>query len=186
MIDLLDRLFEVGNTEWPLFYHGTPSGKIGDGKFGVHVGTRLAAKRALEARIGVPADGDWDGTREYGRTLIAGKKTLGRIDPRGFNITGINCDAPDEDYYPRGFAGYSDRTPIDLRARPNILRVRVVGRMSNDPSNPMSDAKANGLMRSMLRSGRARSGYYYINVGEDEGSVSAVVPNETFLEVIDS
>jgi hypothetical protein len=28
------------------------------------------------------------------------------------------------------------------------------------------------------------SGYYYINIGEDEGSISAVVPNETFLQLL--
>lgn len=46
-----------------VFYHGSTD-KGFHGKKGIHVGTKLAATQALEARIGVPAEGEWDGTRE--------------------------------------------------------------------------------------------------------------------------
>ena len=81
-----------------IWYHGSPSGVPGQGP--VHVGTALAAKQALEARIGIPADGKgWDGTREYGKTLLAGQDTLVKLDPRGYNQTGYNSHAPKQDYY---------------------------------------------------------------------------------------
>jgi hypothetical protein len=32
--------------------------------------------------------------------------------------------------------------------------------------------------------GNAKSGYYYINDGEDYGSISAVVPDKTFLKIL--
>ena len=55
------------------FYHGTPDerhwqhGAVN----GIHVGTEEAAHQALNARIGRPLEGRWDGTREYGKTLLS-------------------------------------------------------------------------------------------------------------------
>jgi hypothetical protein len=61
-----------------IWYHGTASGDLRGGRSGLHVGTYEAAKEALDATIGIPAKGDWDGTREYGKTLLAGKKKTER------------------------------------------------------------------------------------------------------------
>ena len=77
-----------------IFYHGTPD--TISGTRGIHVGTKLAATQALEARIGVPAEGSWDGTREYGKTLLAGKKRLAEISRVGrflakTEITSYQC-----------------------------------------------------------------------------------------------
>lgn len=173
-----------------VFYHGTPDDRL-EGKKGIHVGTKLAATQALEARIGVPVNGEWDGTREYGKTLLAGRKTLERLEKeRGYYCTtGFNCghDTPEEDYYPsdrEAKAVYSDGSIILLDSKPIIFPVKIIGKMSNTPYSPMSDDKANILMIRFLKTGNARSGYYYENIGEDEGSISAVVPNESFLKRI--
>jgi hypothetical protein len=56
--------------------------------------------------------------------------------------------------------------------------------MTNSPNNPHSDDKANSMMIRNLRMGNAKSGYFYTNIGEDEGSISAVVPNSSFLRIL--
>lgn len=163
-----------------VFWHGSPSGDLRGSSNGLHVGTYEAAKQALEARIGIPAEGTWDGTREYGKTLLAGKQRIESINPYG--VTGYNCEAPNEDYYPTGRATYGDGTLIPLTVKPNIIPVRITGKMTNTPNNPHEDFKANGLMRGQISRGKAKSGYYYKNEGEDSGSISAVLPNGTHIE----
>jgi hypothetical protein len=57
---------KTAQTAEGVFWHGSPSGDLRGGKSGLHVGTKEAAKQALEARIGIPADGKgWSGDREY-------------------------------------------------------------------------------------------------------------------------
>jgi hypothetical protein len=137
--------------------------------YGVHVGSHLAAKQALEARIGRRHDGqDWDGSREYGKTRLGG---YGH---------GYGVDAP-EGHYPTGQATYSGGVPIPLDARPSLFPVRITGGMTNAPHSPHPDWHANGYMSAQIKRGRARNGYYYENVGEDEGSISAVVPSAAHL-----
>jgi hypothetical protein len=165
------------------WWHGTPSGDLRGGRYGLHVGTRRAAEEALHARIGYPATGSWDGTREYGKTLLAGNKTL---QARGIFPTGYNSGMPEEDHYPViGNAVFGDSTPVLAHHKPNILPVQIVGPMSNSPHAPHDDFKANGYMAAQIKRGTAKRGYYYTNVGEDEGSVSAVVPNENHLKKSD-
>jgi hypothetical protein len=171
------------------YYHGTPDSLIGTG--GIHVGTLKAATQALEARIGVPAEGTWDGTREYGKTLLAGQKRLKELEKeRGyFLVTGYNCGALEDNYYPtqrETRATYSDRTPIPFTAKPKIYKVDIVGKMTNWEGKPHGDQKANLMMIRQLRKGNARSGYYYINDGEDSGSISAVVPDASFLKIYET
>jgi len=172
------------------FYHGSTDKNL-EGKNGIHIGTKLAATQALEARIGVPSEGDWDGTREYGKTLLAGKKRLREIEQeRGYYVTtgyNIGRDMPEEDYFPtdrKERAVYSDRTPILFTSKPIIFPVQIIGRMTNSPNNPHSDDKANSMMIRNLRMGNAKSGYFYTNIGEDAGSISAVVPNSSFLRIL--
>lgn len=162
-----------------VFWHGTPSGDLRGGSSGLHVGTAQAAKEALEARIGIPVEGSWDGTKEYGKTLLAGKRTM---TEREDMITGLNCDAPNEDYYPTGKARYGDSTTVSLFIQPDIIPVHITGKMTNTPRNAYEDFKAGGYMSAQLKRGQARSGYYYINVGEDAGSISAVLPNAQHIE----
>lgn len=151
----------------PQWWHGSPSGELHGSDSGIHIGTREAARQALHARIGRPAQGEWDGTREYGKTVLA---------PYGYGST------RDSDFHmASGNATYSDRTPVPLDARPNLFPVDLVGRMTNTRSSPHPDWHANGYMRSQLKQGRAKSGYYYTNIAEDSGSVSAVVPNAEHL-----
>ena len=173
-----------------IFYHGTTN-KGFFGKNGIHIGTKLAATQALEARIGVPSDGEWDGSREYGKTLLAGKNRLKEIgEERGYSLTcGYNCgnDVPEEDYYPterKSRARYSDGSNIPFECKPIIFPVKIIGSMTNSPNKPHSDMKANSMMIRNLKLGNAKSGYYYINEGEDYGSISAVVPNGSFLEIL--
>jgi hypothetical protein len=160
------------------------------GKKGIHVGTYDAAKQALEARIGVPAVGEWDGKRKYGETLLAGKNTLKNIynSTGKYVSTGYNCgdDVIIEDYYPseRELPTYSDGTKIDLNCYPIIFPVKIIGQMTNTINTPHSDITANSLIIRNLKLGNARRGYYYINDGEDVGSISAVVPSGKFLEII--
>lgn len=181
-------LFENYNTT--NFYHGSTDKNM-IGKNGIHIGTKLAATQALQARIGVPAVGEWDGKREYGKTLLAGKKTLKEKNKElgYFCDTGYNCgrDIPEEDYYPTDRnhrAKYSDGTEIPLNSYPIVFPVKIIGPMSNTPENPHTDMRANALMKRQLSIGNAKRGYYYINEGEDVGSISAVVPDMSFLEII--
>lgn len=178
---LIESLLEGFTT----FYHGSPSGDLRGGTTGLHLGTQEAAKQALEARIGVPAEGEWDGTREYGKTLLAGKIRLNDMDSRGYNQTGFNVDAPKEDYYPQeGQAKYSDGTPVPLTAKPSIQSFFIKGKMTNSISNPHNDARANSLMKGQLKKGNAKSGYYYKNDAEHVGSISAVVPGPEHIEKV--
>jgi hypothetical protein len=168
------------------WWHGT-AGHI-EGRTNIHIGTYEAAKQALEARIGVPADGvPWDGTREYGKTLLAGSATLKRL---GLHETGYNagyCESgphkplSQKDAYPNGTATHSDHTPISPTAKPDIFQVCIVGPMLNDRYNPKTDTQANSLMNGQIKRGRAKNGYYYVNAGEDAGSISAVVPTSAHL-----
>lgn len=171
-----------------IYWHGSASGDLRGGATGLHIGTKKAATQALEARIGIPADGEgWKGNKEYGKTLLAGKKTLHKLDPEGFNVTGINCEAPDEDYYPKDFIRinkkfaeqlkYPEGTKMPMTVKPEVAPYIIVGKMSNTPSAPHSDWKANGYMRANLKKGTAKRGYFYTNIGEDEGSISATLPN---------
>ena len=175
------------------FWHGSPSGRLAGAENGLHVGSYEAARQALESRIGIPADGKgWSGDRKYGETLLAGKQTLKRLDSRGYNQTGYNAGSPhdpvpEEDYYaPRRKmrAKYGNQEDVSLDEKPDIIPIRIKGEMSNTFERPMSDEKANSTMRAMKKKGTARRGYYYTNTGEDAGSVSAVVPNESHIEVL--
>ena len=185
-------MIKNGQAKWNIreniFYHGSPSGDLRGSFYGLHIGTFEAAKQALEARIGVPAQGEWDGTREYGETKLAGKKTLAREENK-YKSTGFNCgrDIPEEDYFPserNEKAKYSDQTEVSLNSRPNIQPVEITGAMSNTPNNPHEDFKANGYMKAQITKGNAKRGYFYTNQGEDAGSISAVVPNGSFLKTI--
>lgn len=165
-----------------VFWHGSPSGDLRGGATGLHLGTCLAATQALEARIGRPVEGAWDGTREYGETLLWGKK---RFWTHREGPTGYNADAPDEDHYPTGKACFSDHTCVSKSSRPMISAYHISGCMTNHPWKPHSDDKANAIMRGQLKKGTAKCGYYYTNEGEDTGSISAVVPNARHLQRVD-
>jgi hypothetical protein len=187
---IYDDLFK--NIDNNIYHHGTTSKKLIGGEHGIHIGTKLAAKIALESKIGIPVNGEWDGSREYGKTLLAGKKTLQKMnfsfgyDPiMNFNATD---DVPEEDYYPKQrkkrAVYYSTNELIPLDSKPNIIQVRIIGPMVNSYDKPYSDAIANGLMDRSIKAGNAKRGYYYINKYEDVDNVSAVVPDKSFLEII--
>lgn len=164
---------EFGNHEHA-FWHGSPAGEAGmdhQAHYGLHVGTHEAAKQALEARIGRPAEGVWDGTREYGKTLLA-------YHGHGH---GVGEHKGGDTYYPSGKATYSGGHPIPLDTKPHIFPVHIVGEMTNERHTPHGDWQANGLMAGQIKRGTARRGYYYRNEGEDYGSISAVVPNRAHV-----
>lgn len=188
--DVVQEFLNESHNDGNIFYHGSTDKRLA-GKKGIHVGTKLAATQALQARIGVPAKGEWDGTRKYGETLLAGKETLkNKYHELGyFCNTGFNCgsDVPEEDYYPTERserAVYSDGTQVSFDSKPIVFPVKIIGKMTNSPYNPHSDQKANSMMLRNLKMGNAKSGYYYENIGEDEGSISAVVPNASFLKIL--
>lgn len=177
------------------YWHGTPYGGATDkpGLTGVHVGTRHAAREALNARIGHRADGeDWSGSSEYGKTLLAGKESLRRLGRHASGYSAGERDAPlpDEDHYPRPYSemqaarrqtaagGYA----APITARPTMYPVRIVGPMSNSPQRPHEDFKANGYMAGQIKRGTAKRGYFYTNIGEDTGSISATVPSHAHLK----
>ena len=182
--------YYIAENNSPPFYHGSTNKNL-EGRKGIHIGTKLAATQALQSRIGVPAIGNWDGTRKYSETLLAGEKTLQEKNKEfGYYCnTGFNCgyDIPEEDYYPteREYkAKYSDGSLIPFDSKPIIFPVKIIGKMTNTTYTPHSDEKANSMMLRNLKMGNAKSGYYYINIGEDEGSISAVVPDKSFLNFI--
>lgn len=173
-----------------IFYHGSTDMHM-HGKNGIHIGSKLAATQALQARIGIPAIGEWDGTREYGKTLLAGKNTIERkIEELGYYCdTGFNCgpDVPLNDYYPiqRSYrAVYSDGSLISFNSKPIVFAVVIIGDMINSINRPYTDRRANSAILKDLRSGNAVGGYFYTNISEDEGSISAVVPNSSYLRII--
>jgi hypothetical protein len=186
-ISILKILLE--STDNNQFYHGSTSKSL-DGKRGIHIGTKLAATQALQARIGVPAEGEWDGTREYGKTKLAGKKTLAKFDEtKGYYVsTGYNVgsDVPEDDYYPQDRQNkpyYSDGTEINMHSKPIVFPVDIIGTMNNTKYTPKTDTMANSLIMRGIKKGNAKNGFYYINDGEDAGSISAVVPDKSFLKV---
>jgi hypothetical protein len=156
---------QIGRTPLtlPVWYHGSPTGEPGP-TGAVHVGTAAAAKIALEARIGIPADGKgWNGDREYGKTLIA-----------------------KNDYYPterpteRPTMGH-DKTLVPLDAKPSVAQYNITGHMNNTANRPATDDGANRRARSKAA---MTGGLYYKNTGEDSGKVSAVVPDRTYLRKV--
>jgi hypothetical protein len=156
----------------PQWYHGTPDERTfatGSAR-GIHVGTYEAARQALEARIGAPAEGDWDGTREYGKTPIVGNEKN-----MGYN-TGLSCT--DKGQPQHEHAKYSDSAPVPLDARPNIMSVQITGPMKE----ASSDTQANALIKRQITKGQAKTGYYYKNTAEDSGSTSAAVPSAAHLK----
>jgi len=171
-----------------VFWHGSCSGDLRGGRTGLHLGTYLAAKMALEARIGIPADGKgWNGNRTYGKTLLAGHWTL---EKNKWNITGFNWDVPADDFYITEFPitnkiwnnlTYPNGEHVSLDCKPNIQPFIIIGKMTNKAYCPHNDWMANGYMRNQLKKGTAKSGYYYRNESEDYGSISVVVPNEKHL-----
>lgn len=169
------------------FYHGSTDKSLA-GKNGIHVGSKLAATQALQARIGVPAEGEWDGTRKYGETKLAGKKTLDRREKElGYYVTtgfNVGSDVPEEDYYPterEQRAKYSGGEEISMDSKPIVFPVKITGPMNNTVRTPKTDIMANSLMMRGLRKGNTKNGFYYTNDGEDSGSISAVVPNRDWL-----
>ena len=181
----LDQRPDIPHDAPGVFWHGSDNGDLRGGTTGLHVGTYEAAKQALEARIGVPAEGEWDGTREYGKTLLAGKKTLAKPENQWKN-TGHNAfNVPEEDYLPgdrKERAKYSNGETVPLDVKPVIEPVKITGKMTNTPNNPHEDFKANGYMKGALKKGNARNGYYYKNEGEDAGSISATLPGEKHID----
>ena len=163
------------------FYHGTPDerhwqhGAVN----GIHVGTEEAAHQALNARIGRPLEGRWDGTREYGKTLLS-----------PYQRTGTERDLENARYpsgratYTPDASGHAHLVPLD--ARPNVFPVRITGPMINHPAIPVEDDYANSRLRGQITRGNAKRGYFYRNVGEDEGSISAAVPSAAHLERLDA
>jgi len=171
-----------------IFYHGTASGNLKKASYGIHIGTKQAAKEALEARIGIRADGkDWDGSQEYGKTLLAGKKSIRSNKFGKFRESGFNTEIPENDFYPtdiKNKAKYSNSETIDFKSKPIILKVEIIGPMTNTIYSPMSDEKANSIMKRLIKMNKAKRGYFYKNISEDYGSISAVVPNEKHLKII--
>lgn len=154
------------------FYHGTPDERTFStgGARGIHVGTYEAARQALEAHIGTPAEGDWDGSREYGKTpLVSNEKHMGYATGLSYRDNG----QPRHEH-----AKYNDGTPVPHDARPSIFGVQITGPMADGVK---SDAVANAQIKRQISRGQAKRGYFYGNVGEDTGSVSAVVPSAEHL-----
>lgn len=170
-----------------IYYHGSPSGELRGSHSGIHIGSHQAAKEALTARIGHPVHGSWDGSRKYGETLLAGRKTL---TERKIPITGHNSDAPEDDYLPhqhtKGLPKYSNGDRVQHDHKPTMLRVSIKGAMTNLPHTAMGDTRANSTMSGQIKKGTAKKGYYYRNEGEDSGSISAVVPHHSHLEILDN
>lgn len=176
MVD--EKLASIG-----AYWHGTPSGDLRGGTSGLHVGTKQAAMEALEARIGIPADGKgWDGTREYGETLLAGRDRVKSGQFGEYRDTGYNADSPHEDFYAKDhkFPTVSGGVLVDPKWKPWIRPVLIVGQMSK---RHKTDSAANFSMGKRLKMGTATEGFYYKNIAEDDGSISAVLPNGESVRV---
>jgi hypothetical protein len=184
-IDIISEATQINESTLGVFWHGTPSGDLRGSHYGLHLGTKDAAREALESRIGVRADGkDWDGTSKYGETLLAGSVTLKRV---GRWASGYNTGLPENDFLPterKYRAKYSSGEEVSMGSRPSLDAYRVVGAMKNKINRPLTDSGANNSMIRDIKNGTAVTGRYYINDGEDAGSISIVVPNGNFVEKI--
>lgn len=178
-----DKTYHLLGSQWVESkerWHGSAYGGPTDnpGEFGVHVGTQEAARQALNARIGHRADGrDWDGTEPHGEALLAGKDTIRDL---GRDVTGYSVDAPNHDFYARDVkSDRFGRMEVPAHLQPRLFPVRITGPMTDTIHE---DMRANGIMRAQLRRGTARRGYFYKNIAEDPGSISAVVPSWNHLK----
>jgi len=163
------------------YWHGTPSGSLQGGISGLHVGTKQAAMEALEARIGIPADGKgWNGDREYEKTLLAGKNKINSGVFGKYRLTGFNASAPENDYYPSKMPTVGNNVPVDPTWKPWLRPVLITGKMD---SKVKTDRSANQTMKKRIEKGKIDEGFYYVNEGEDYGSVSAVLPSGNFVKV---
>jgi len=64
--DLAQQYYrKVAELDTNVYFHSSPNGDLRGSFYGLHIGSYEAAKEAIEARIGVPARGEWDGSREY-------------------------------------------------------------------------------------------------------------------------
>lgn len=167
-----------------IFWHGSASGDTSKVPRGLHVGTLEAARQALNATIGTPVEGDWDGTRKYGETLVKGTKSFDQAKGQYASGYSGGRDSLAEDHFPTGKATFSNREPVPMDARPEIRAFRIVGDMTNTPDSPHTDAVANGLARRAASLGNGRRGFFYRNDGEDYGSISAVVPAATHVQPV--
>ena len=177
---------KVYNPHPDSMWHGTPSGDLRGGTSGLHLGTKHAAFEALTARIGYPVEGEWDGSKEYGKTKLMGKKTM---KERNIFPTGHNCEAPEHDYYPhehpKGFPTMGKDAKVLPHHKPEIAEYKIIGKMSNHYHIPYEDFKANGYMKASLKKGNAKNGFYYKNAAEDTGSISAVVPGPSHVKKVE-
>jgi hypothetical protein len=184
-INIIMESHKLDESTSEVFWHGSPSGDLRGSHYGLHLGSHEAARQALESRIGVRADGlDWDGSTQYGKTLLAGSETLKRV---GRWETGYNCGLPDTDFYApdrRYKAKYSSSEEVSMDSRPSMDAFRIVGPMKNKLNRPLSDMGANNAMKRDIANGAAVAGRYYINDGEDPGSISVVVPDGSFVEKV--
>jgi len=174
------------------YWHGSPNGEAGAkiAAYGIHVGTYEAAKQALEARVGKRPDGKpWDGTmslREAGIKEATYHEPNKKPGGGWFDGPATRWEdrIPGKVYNSRGPV-FSDGSPVPIDSHPAMVPLRIVGPMTNTPSSPHSDWKANGYMVASLKRGNARRGFFYTNEGEDAGSISAVVPSRAHLQTYD-
>lgn len=179
-IDVIKKPWNGENIWW----HSSVSGDLSKSWRGIHLGTYEAATEALEATIGVPLEGTWDGTREYGKTLLCGYNSLKN---KNKHETGYNVHLPENDFYApdreeKNQAKFGNNGGIiPFIFKPIIESYKIIGSMYNTPRTPISDDKANMLISRQINRGAIKNGYYYVNKAEDYGSISAVVPNSTFI-----
>ena len=185
-MDAAQRMVDMKLSASGGYWNGTPSGNLRGGVSGLHIGTKQAATEALEARIGIPADGrPWDGTRKYGETLLAGRDQVASGQFGQYRNTGYNSRSPRGAFYARDYEmpTVGDGVKVDPDWKPYVRPVLVVGETSNTQRSPMSDSRANATMKGQITRGTAKRGFYYRNEGEDYGSVSAVFPNGDAVRV---
>jgi hypothetical protein len=113
------------------------------------------------------------------------KKNIIKIDKYG--ISGYNANVPNDDFYAGDIehrAKFSNGEIVSLKYKPSIKPYRIKGEMSNYKKRPYEDFKANGYMVAAKKRGNVKRGFFYENVVEDTGSISAVVPSLKHLEEI--
>jgi hypothetical protein len=182
-----------------VLWHGSPSDDMTQhGDEGLHVGTYHAAKHALTNVIGHRADGkDWDGTQEYGKTLLMGQDNLmANKLQRAF----VQNDRPMHDHYPAELRQYSGENGMlysgsymDDTWKPNLFPVKLT-----QPIHPhvFSDNTANTTMgdyayqKQEFQNGDGEDpgpgqGIAYINHTEDRGSLSVALPHHSHVERLD-
>lgn len=154
------------------FFHSDPAGNFNwdtEGRQGFHVGTRRAAEEAVINRVNKDT-----GDVVYGDGSIGWSPFRPIETSRNIRIGDKLVNIPERKPHPDIVRGGRIVSPMVN----SINNLGVYGRGTPGELDGSGDSRANATVNMIKSRGQTmRKGIYYMNVVEDPGSVSAVLPN---------